>query len=184
FPTETHDGILLRFDLLVAVFEVDPNSGIDQEYPKYIQDPFEAVDQVGAHKDEHAPEYDCSDDAPEQYLMIIFLVDLEGFQDQKDDKNIVDRQCLFSKVSREVHRSRGGTALVVDVDQPSETGRDDLPENGRLQGGSPRHFVCRTAIQAQVQNQEQYYGYRKDSKKFRLTFAVKKSAQAYVENGL
>ncbi len=76
---ELHDRILFRLDLFVAVFEVDTDTGVDQEYSEHIEDPFELVDEQRAHENENGAEYDRSQDSPEECLMVVFFLDLEIF---------------------------------------------------------------------------------------------------------
>ncbi len=56
FAAQTKDRVLFGIDLFFAVFEVDLDSGVDQENAESIQDPMEPRNEISPDKNENAPE--------------------------------------------------------------------------------------------------------------------------------
>src|SRR5690606_27415625 len=97
--TKSQDWIFLRIDLLIAILEVNPNTGVHQEDSKHIENPVEALNQYGAYANEDTAEDDRPEYSPEEYLVIVSFVNLEVAQDKEDHKDVVDRKRILGKIS-------------------------------------------------------------------------------------
>src|SRR5687768_7852508 len=88
---EPQDRVFFRIDLFVPVFEIDANTGVDQEDSKNVKQPVKLFDHHCTDEDKNTAEHNRTQDPPKQDLVIIRLVNLEVLQDKQDDKDIVDR---------------------------------------------------------------------------------------------
>ena len=88
--TVSDDDVLLEvFGVLVAERHLD--TGEDQEATEDVEDPRELMDQEGSNADHEAAHEQRTDDAPEQYLVMVLRRDFEVSQDEDDDEDVVDR---------------------------------------------------------------------------------------------
>lgn len=168
FLAEFKDRVFLRFDLLIAVIEVDADPGIDKENPEDIKDFVKLLNEKCANKNKDAPENNGTQNSPEKDLVIVGLVDLEIFKDKEDDKNIIDRQGIFGEVCREILYCSLRPAFIIYEDKYPEQGRYHHPKN-RLVEGRPGADLARLFVEkAKVQNQEENDDYSENSEKYYL----------------
>ena len=126
--------------------------GQDQKHRKDIQDPVILRDQRGADANHDAPQHDHPQNAPEQHAVLIGAGDGKEREDQRDDKDIVQRQGLFHHKGGQILRGGGEIHLPVD-----ETGKAQAQGNvQRRQPQTLRHadFVIAGVQQAQIQHQK------------------------------
>ena len=74
---EFHKNVLRGIDLLVILMSEHLDTCIDQENAKESEYPFKPRDDGRTGKDKDTAQHQCSEDAPEEYLMLVFPLDTE-----------------------------------------------------------------------------------------------------------
>ena len=103
---QSHDRILLHVHLLLLVaVEVHLHTTIYKYATEYQQHPVEAADYGCAEEDEHEAQHYCAEDAPVEHVLIFVLAHAERREYHHHHEQVVYRQRLFYKVSRDIaHR--------------------------------------------------------------------------------
>ena len=106
--------------------------GEHQERAEHVQDPVEPVDEGHAGEDEHQPQHQRAEDAPEQHPVLVLARHDEVAEDQRPHEDVVDAEALLDQVAGVVLARR-----LAAVDRPDDQpeGEADADPDGRLDGG-------------------------------------------------
>ena len=167
---------------LVRLQEEHLDPGEDQEGPEDVDDPGEALDELGAHRDHGAAHQQGAHDAPEEDAVLVERRDREEAEEHRDHEDVVDGQGLLDEVAGDV-LDGGAGAVVVDgahpldrlgserhhvggqpepepvvlvarVDEAGEGEAEGDPEGGPAEGLLDRDDVGLAVEDAQVEGQE------------------------------
>lgn len=86
FLEKPHKDVFRGIDLLVVMMAEHLNTCIDQEESKDCQYPLEPCYHGRSGKDKDAPEYQCTEYTPEEYLVLVFPLDAEEREKHQEDK--------------------------------------------------------------------------------------------------
>ena len=87
----------------------DLHRGHEQERAEDVEDPVEALEQRDAGEDEHGPQHEGTEDAPEQHAELVAVGHADVAEDHRPDEDVVDREALLDQVAGQV-LTRGGAA--------------------------------------------------------------------------
>ena len=77
-------------------------AGVDKENREDVEHPRPRIHDRGAKRDENPAKHDRSYDPPEQHSVLIFARDAKVGEDQRNDKDVVERQRRFEEIAGEV----------------------------------------------------------------------------------
>ena len=117
---------------LVRLQEEHLDPGEDQEGAEDVDDPGEALDQLGADRDHGAAHQQGAHDAPEEDAVLVDRRHREEAEEHRDHEDVVDGQRLLDEVAGEV-LDGGAGAVVVDGAHPL----DRLGRERHHVGGEP-----------------------------------------------
>jgi hypothetical protein len=116
----TADGA--RGDNQLALFlpaPQQPDSRENDKCGKRIHDPVELVEQKQSRGYEESAHDEGADDPPEQHAPLLSLWNSQLGEDQQEDEDVVDRERLLEKVSRDVNK-RGTLTIQRQHNQPEQ----------------------------------------------------------------
>jgi hypothetical protein len=134
----------------------DPVGEHDEAGAEQVDDDVEALDQLDAEQDEHAPHRQRRHDAPEQEPWPALVGHAEVREQQEEDEQVVERQRALDEVDRGV-RDRVRAALEEQYRDRREQGQRqpaDRPDDRLAEAG-----LAPAREEVEVQGQEEEQGY-------------------------
>ena len=118
-------------------------TGIEQEEAEEAEHPLETLYHSSTGEDEDATQDEGTEDAPEEYLMLVFALYTEEREEHEEYEEIVHRQGLLDEVScKKLYRHLVRiTDWIPLVDACCEEKRDANPDGCHLQGFPDTDFV-------------------------------------------
>ena len=89
-------------DFLVAFVAEHLDTAEDKYDAEDGEYPAEASDQCSNGEDEDETHDDGTEDAPEEYAVVVFLVDAEADENHDHDEDVVDGERLFEEIAGKV----------------------------------------------------------------------------------
>ena len=93
----------------------------------------ELVNKECTYENEDTTEDDGSENSPEKSFVIVFFFYPEVFQDKKYNKDVINREGIFSQVCREIFYSTFCSAVIILIYEKAKQGRDHYPEDGVIE---------------------------------------------------
>ena len=125
-PEEAQHRVLVRLDLIIVAGD-HPDAGNDQEYSKDVDDPVKLLNEGDAGEDECRAHQKRPHDPPEEDLVLVLRRHPEEGEDHQEDKEIVDTESLFDKITgQELHcwyRSAGIVDKGVEDEREGDPDR-------------------------------------------------------------
>ena len=142
FPEDFYEDIARRVWLCFLVVGEHFRAAVEQEYAKQRQHPFETRHHGCSKEDEETAQHQCSDDAPEEHLVLILSLYAEEREEHEEHKQVIHRQRFLDEVAREelqglLFRFDG----VEKVDADAEQQRNSYPHARHAQRLTNAHFV-------------------------------------------
>jgi hypothetical protein len=125
---ETKNRIALEVPGFIA-FPKHVNAGEEQEHAEDGKNPVEARDEHGAGRDHEAASDERAKNAPGEDAMLYAVVDLEGAENDEEDKEIVNTEGFFDDVAGEEFHASLGTEPVPD--EKAKTKSEANPEGAK-----------------------------------------------------
>ncbi len=170
---------------LVGLEQQHLDPGDDQEGPEYVDDPTEALDELGTHGDHGATHHEGAHDPPEQHAVLVHRGDGEEAEEHRDDEDVIHGERLLDQIPGHVlhrragaivvhetdafHRRRGQrhevggqpqakpVALVADINEECEGETEANPERGPPQGLPDGHDVGGPVKDPKVEGQQEQH---------------------------
>src|SRR6185436_14297774 len=133
----------------VVFLKGHPDAGKNQERAEYVESPGEAGNEGGASENHHAAQHESSDDAPEQYPVLILLRHLEVGEDQHEDENIVYGKRVLDEVAGQELETRLLPHRFINGEGERQRQRDpdSTPDRGLPDGNLLTALMEKTEIQ-------------------------------------
>ena len=128
-------------------------SGVQQKRSEQIENPFEALNQNGAHTDHRAAQDQRAQHSPEQQAVLIAGLDAEKLEDQQEDENVVHAERFFDDVAGE--KFEAGPAPVRKENPESKPDGKRDPDGAFERGFAQGNHMRAAVKQAEVEQQEE-----------------------------
>ena len=130
-----------------------PHRRNQQHDGEEVGDPVELLQQLHARNDKSRTQHHCAQNAPEQDAALLRLGDTEGLEEQKEDKQVIDGERLFKRVTRQELLPQLVMQAHVDVGGKGDGTRDP---HGRRDIRTPRGDGLRGLVQQQDLDAQQH----------------------------
>ena len=137
-----HYHILRRVRLLRIIVAEHLRSGIEQEQSENAQHPFEALHNGGTGKDEDAAQDECTEDAPEEHLMLVLTLNAKKREEHQKHKEVVHRQRFLYQIARQkLHGFLVRRNGIEQINSSAKQERNAYPYCRHLQGLLDIHLM-------------------------------------------
>ena len=148
--SQAHHRVSLQVYPLLLLGE-HPDSGYDQQGPKDVHDPVEAVEQERAQADHDEPHHDCAQDPPLEDLGLGIGSHTEVGEDQQEDEQVVNAEGELDEIAGVVLQRRLGALPPQNeqAEQKRQRHHPTAPPERLLQGEDVTAAVEHTQVEDQ-----------------------------------